>query len=167
MARDTSCLQAIRVYVWGLRFGAIGTEALLAGGLPPRARRLVVEWAQAHGDELRENWSRARQNAPYSRSSRCAERSTILLMRSTPKLAEAQAIGEYVVHVRFEDGTSGDIDLAYLLDYGGVFEPLRDFSYFAQLVADQEAGTIVWPNGADIAPETLYAHAQRHAAATA
>lgn len=75
-------------------------------------------------------------------------------------------MGDYIVHVRFEDGTIADVDLAYLHDYDGVFEPLRDASYFAQVVADREAGTIVWPNGADIAPETLYAHARRHAAAT-
>lgn len=57
--------------------------------------------------------------------------------------------------------------ICYLLDYGGVFEPLRDPAHFARLKADAEAGTIVWPNGADIAPETLYAHAQRRATATA
>ena len=55
--------------------------------------------------------------------------------------------------------------LSYLLEYDGVFELLRDRSYFARLTADREAGTIVWPNGADIAPETLYARAQQHAAA--
>jgi hypothetical protein len=60
-------------------------------------------------------------------------------MRSTPKL----------------------VDLSYLLDHGGVFEPLRDPKYFRQLTADPDAGTIVWPNEADIAPETLYAHARR------
>jgi hypothetical protein len=65
----------------------------------------------------------------------------------------------YVVHVRFEDGISADVDLSYLLDYGGVFEPLEDREYFRQLRADAEAGTVVWPNEADIAPETLYAHA--------
>jgi uncharacterized protein DUF2442 len=73
----------------------------------------------------------------------------------------------YTVHVRFEDGTSAHVDLSYLVDYGGVFEPLHDVGYFRQLRADAEAGTIVWPNEADIAPETLYEHAQRRAAATA
>ena len=76
-------------------------------------------------------------------------------------------LDHYSVHVRFEDGLTSDIDLSYLLDYGGVFEPLRDPAYFRQLRADPKAGTIVWPNEADIAPETLYAHARRCAAATA
>lgn len=76
-------------------------------------------------------------------------------------------MGGYTVHVRFEDGMSGDVDLSYLVDYGGVFEPLRDPDYFRQLRADAEAGTIVWPNQADIAPETLYARTERRAAATA
>ncbi|MEX1142864.1 MAG: DUF2442 domain-containing protein [Thermoleophilaceae bacterium] len=88
-------------------------------------------------------------------------------MRSTPLLIEAKPADGYKVHVRFEDGTAADVDLSYLLDYGGVFEPLRDPGYFRQLRADPEGGTIVWPNQADIAPETLYEHAQRHAAATA
>jgi hypothetical protein len=88
-------------------------------------------------------------------------------MRSTPLLTEAQPLYGYTVHVRFEDGTTADVDLSYLLDYGGVFEPLRDPAYFAQLRTDAEAGTIIWPNNADIAPETLYARAQSRAAATA
>lgn len=88
-------------------------------------------------------------------------------MRSTPLLTDAQPLDDHGVRVRFADGTTADLDLSYLLDYGGVFEPLRDTAYFARLHADIEAGTIVWPNGADIAPETLYAHAQRQASAVA
>jgi Protein of unknown function (DUF2442) len=88
-------------------------------------------------------------------------------MRSTPRLTEARALHGYTVHVRFEDGTTADVDLSHLLEYGGVFEPLRDRSYFARLLADREAGAIVWPNGADIAPETLYARAKERAAAPA
>lgn len=88
-------------------------------------------------------------------------------MRSTPLLVEATPVEGYVVHVRFEDGTAGDVDLGYLREYGGVFESLRDPEYFRQLRADPEAGTIVWPNSADIAPETLYARARGHDVATA
>lgn len=88
-------------------------------------------------------------------------------MRSTPLLTEAEPLGGYSVRVRFEDGTGAEVDLSYLLDYGGVFEPLCDPDYFRRLRADPEAGTIVWPNDADIAPETLYAHAQGRAPATA
>jgi len=87
-------------------------------------------------------------------------------MRSTPLLTEATPTEGYTVHVRFEDGLSAEVDLSYLRDYGGVFEPLRDPEYFRQLRVDPEGATIAWPNEADIAPETLYAHAQRHAAAT-
>jgi hypothetical protein len=82
-------------------------------------------------------------------------------------LIEAEPLVDCVVRVRFDDGTAGDVDLSYLRDFGGVFEPLKDPSYFRQLRADPEAGTIVWPNDVDIAPETLYARAQGRAAATA
>jgi hypothetical protein len=88
-------------------------------------------------------------------------------MRSTPLLIQAEPVGDYMVHVRFEDGTAGNVDLSYLLEYGGVFEPLRDAAFFRELRTDPEAGTIVWPNDADIAPETLYALAQGRAAASA
>ena len=88
-------------------------------------------------------------------------------MRSTPLLIEATPVDGYAVRVRFEDGTNADVDLSYLADRGGAFEPLKDLAYFRRLRADSDAGTIVWPNDADIAPETLYEHAQRRAAATA
>lgn len=80
-------------------------------------------------------------------------------------MVQATVSDGHTVHVRFEDGLGGEVDLSYLLDYGGVFEPLRDLDYFRQLRADSEAGTIVWPNQADIAPETLYAKAQISASA--
>jgi hypothetical protein len=88
-------------------------------------------------------------------------------MRSTPLLIEAAPLEGYVVRLRFEDGTTGDVDLAYLVQYGGVFKPLGDPRYFREMRVDREAGTIVWPNEADIAPETLYARARAGATATA
>jgi hypothetical protein len=81
-------------------------------------------------------------------------------MRSTPLLVDARVGDDHQVHVSFEDGLTAEVDLSYLLDYGGVFEPLRDIGYFRQLRADPQAGTIVWPNEADIAPETLYERAK-------
>ena len=42
----------------------IESLAVIAGELPPRAWRLVLEWAQAHQPELRTNWERARDHQP-------------------------------------------------------------------------------------------------------
>ena len=61
----------------------------------------------------------------------------------------------YKVHLRFNDGVEKTVDLRDLLR-GPVFEPLKEATYFVQGSLDPVCGTIVWPNGADIAPETLY-----------
>lgn len=84
-------------------------------------------------------------------------------MEITPNLLEARSTEGHRVYVRFEDGLAAEVDLSYLLDYGGVFEPLRDPEFFRQVRADTELGTITWPGEVDIAPETLYADAQRAA----
>ena len=65
-------------------------------------------------------------------------------------------VRDYVLWLKFEDGTEGEVDIRSSLR-GPVFEPLRDLEYFKQVRVEPELGTIVWPNGADIAPETLYA----------
>ena len=57
--------------------------------------------------------------------------------------------------------TSGDVDLAnrFAGPLGPMFEPLRDVDYFAQVAVDEELGTILWPNGADLAPDVLHEQA--------
>lgn len=72
-----------------------------------------------------------------------------------PKIVEAEYRGDYRVWVRFDDGMEGEIDLESEL-WGDMFMPLKDRSRFAEVVFDPELGTIVWPNGADFAPEFLY-----------
>ena len=68
---------------------------------------------------------------------------------------EARYVGGYVVWLRFRDGTAGEIDLAPGLR-GPVFEPLRDPGYFKAFMIHPEFHTLVWPNGADFAPEFLH-----------
>ena len=70
-------------------------------------------------------------------------------------VVEARYLGDYQVEIVFNDGRRGVANLAEAL-VGPVFEPLRDPEAFAQLRVDQELETIVWPNGADLAPEYLY-----------
>lgn len=60
----------------------------------------------------------------------------------------------YVLRVRFSDGVEGEVDLANELS-GPVFRPLRDTALFAQARVHPELRTVVWPNGADLAPEFL------------
>ncbi len=72
-----------------------------------------------------------------------------------PRIVEARYERDYTVHVRFDDGTEGEVDLRDEL-HGEVFEPLKDLRVFAQVSVHPDFHTLCWPNGADFAPEFLY-----------
>ncbi len=68
---------------------------------------------------------------------------------------EAEYDHGYVLRVKFNDGAEGLVDLEDAL-YGEVFEPLKDPAKFRAFRVDPELSTIVWENGADLAPEFLH-----------
>ena len=71
-----------------------------------------------------------------------------------PHIVEARYIAGHTVWLRFSDGAEGEVDLAQEL-HGPVFEPLRNLEAFRQFSVHPELRTLVWPNGADFAPEFL------------
>ena len=79
-----------------------------------------------------------------------------------PRITDAKYIKDYTLYLRFSDGSDGEVDLEPELD-GEIFQPLKDISYFKDFSLNQELHTIVWPNGADFAPEFLYEKLQVHA----
>lgn len=72
-------------------------------------------------------------------------------------IVEALALGEHRLLVTFDDGTTGTLDVAQMTRFDGVFAPLRDPACFAQVRVDPELGTVVWPSGADLCPDAIYA----------
>jgi hypothetical protein len=68
---------------------------------------------------------------------------------------EARYLHDYVIWVRFNDGAEGEVDLEGELE-GEVFGPLKDPELFKRFRVDPDLQTIVWENGADLAPEFLY-----------
>lgn len=76
-------------------------------------------------------------------------------MEKIVHVTDVQWSGEHRLNLQFNDGTAGEIDFAGE-EWVGVFAPLADPDFFAKVQLDEELGTIVWPNGADIAPETLH-----------
>jgi hypothetical protein len=83
-------------------------------------------------------------------------------MAFLPTVVRAEYRGAFRIHLAFNDGVESTVDFEPWLD-GPVFEPLRDEGYFRRFFL--EGGTVAWPNGADIAPETLYERAKASVAA--
>ena len=71
------------------------------------------------------------------------------------RIVDVEARTGYRVWIRFADGIDGEIDLSDLVG-SGVFKIWQDPSEFRKVVVDRETGTIAWPGGIDLCPDTLY-----------
>src|SRR3972149_1093324 len=83
-------------------------------------------------------------------------------MDGLPSVIRATYEGGFRIRLTFNDNLQGIVDFQSWLE-GPVFELLKDPTYFQRFFID--GGTVVWPNGADIAPETLYDAVKRSTAA--
>lgn len=70
-------------------------------------------------------------------------------------VTSVEVVADHRLRLGFEDGVEGEVDFS-ARKWRGVFDPLRDPSYFSRVKVDAEMGTVVWPNGVDLAPETLH-----------
>lgn len=69
-------------------------------------------------------------------------------------ITAAKHLSGFKLWIAFDDGTSGEVDLEGVLK-GPIFAPLQNLELFRQVKVDAELETVVWPNGADLAPEFL------------
>jgi hypothetical protein len=72
-------------------------------------------------------------------------------------ILDARVVRGHTLHLRFADGIEGDADISRLVEFTGVFAALRDPREFAKVAVHPELKTVVWPNGADLDPDVLYA----------
>lgn len=82
-------------------------------------------------------------------------------MDRIPHVVSSEVRGPHSLRLTFEDGSSKRVNLRPYLN-GPVFEPVPDPGHFARVFVDSQLGTIVWPHGADFAPETLYELPDEH-----
>lgn len=65
-------------------------------------------------------------------------------------------LSDHRLHLQFDDGVEGEIDVAAMIAFYGVFEPLRNFEFFRKVAVHTELGVVCWPNGADLDTDVLY-----------
>ncbi len=77
-------------------------------------------------------------------------------MNTMTDVTEVELIEGYTVWLKFDDNSERTVDLTRFIERGGIFAEIAVPDKFAEVYVDEMAGTIVWPNGADLAPEVLH-----------
>jgi Protein of unknown function (DUF2442)/Domain of unknown function (DUF4160) len=128
----------------------IASGDVYAGSLPPRALRLVREWVEERRAELEVNWHRAQAHEPL-------EMDRTAFVNELIDIIDVRPLEDRWVRLWFSDGSIKDVDLAPVLERGGVFAPMRDDrDRFCDVRINQETGTIEWPGDVDLDPLVLY-----------
>jgi hypothetical protein len=73
----------------------------------------------------------------------------------TPDITDVAVVRHGVLRITFGDGVKGEVEVLDRM-WGPVFEEARTREGFEKVAVDPESGTVVWPGGADLAPDTLY-----------
>lgn len=73
-------------------------------------------------------------------------------------IVEVKPLKSHKLHVRFDDGVAGEVDVARLIKFNGIFAPLKEPKHFAEVFVNRDLGTVCWPNGADLDPVVLYSN---------
>lgn len=73
-----------------------------------------------------------------------------------PRIIEAKAIEPFLLHLRFADGTAGEVHLSHLAGKG-IFKAWDDFDFFKKVEIDAESGAVCWGKDIDLDPLVLYA----------
>ena len=76
-------------------------------------------------------------------------------MTSMLRVADFQPLDDRRLRLTFSDGLVRDVDCSFLM-HGNAGQPLNGPDYFHQVRVDEEARTVVWPNGLDPSPELLH-----------
>jgi len=75
--------------------------------------------------------------------------------RAKDELSENWRRARAVLALTFADGLQGEVAVLERM-HGPVFDQARTPDGFAKVQVDSETGTVTWPDGADLAPDTLY-----------
>ena len=131
---------------------SISELKVIEGQLSRRALALVLEWANEHRDELMHNWISLETTGEYTKIPPLEQEFPMVW------IIDAKYVKDYQVWLRFNDSTEKVIDFKAKIfsEKRAVFMPLKDIEYFKKVYLNKESDTIQWPNGVDIAPETLY-----------
>jgi hypothetical protein len=71
-------------------------------------------------------------------------------------VVKVKVLDDYRLYLQFADGKAGELDIAKLVPFVGVFASLKDKKFFNAVTVNSDIGTICWANGADLAPSYLY-----------